>query len=325
MIFDRMLADPCPTFDLIGPIICAGAMGVVGFFAQAYCGVCLFGFRRRIFDHRQEARDTVLNLFSQLTIYGMIIIQPVGLHWNRYNGGDDGYLLVRGEPLPGEPDGCFKGALQAMKVRIFKGFEDIYPERIDETDSWYYAQWTPCSEAYEVVGYKNRYPGTRLYLIQYPSGKMFEPVRQEKNVFLERPVYEHKDNSFGIIRYDFNKEIVQALIFKPECAGAEVLAETTFAKVGDMINVRLIISPFALVKYDVQRDMVDFLWPKEMTFNSKKMRACIFRMAGNCIHQNGSRIRIIGKKPLLGMQKPGRSLRGALDIYEECRTVLYGR
>ena len=43
--------------------------------------------------------------------------------------------------------------------------------------------------------------------------KVFEPIKQGKNVFLERPVYEHKDNSFGIIRYDFNEEVIQVLIF----------------------------------------------------------------------------------------------------------------
>ena len=29
-------------------------------------------------------------------------------------------------------------------------------EKLDETDSWYYGQWTPCSEAYEVFDFKNR-------------------------------------------------------------------------------------------------------------------------------------------------------------------------
>ena len=153
---------------------------------------------------------------------------------------------------------------KAMNIKMFKGFEDIYPERIDETDSWYYGQWTPCSEAYEVPDFRNEYPGTRLYFIEFPSGKVFEPIKQEKNVFLERPVYECKDNSFGIIRYDFNNQVIQALIFKPECCNVKLLSEIHFLKAGDMVNVRLITSPFALVKHDVQGDAVDFLWPKEM-------------------------------------------------------------
>ena len=99
-----------------------------------------------------------------------------------------------------------------MIFKIFKGFEDTYPEGVEGTDSWYYAQLTPCSEAYEVPCFKGEYPGTRLYFFEYPSGNVFEPIKQEKNVFLERPVYEYKDNSFGIIRYDFNKEVIQVFI-----------------------------------------------------------------------------------------------------------------
>ncbi len=67
-----------------------------------------------------------------------------------------------------------------MEIKIFKGFEDLYPERVDETDSWYYAQGSPCSESYEVLDYKNEYPGTRLYLIKYPSGKIMNRLDKKK-------------------------------------------------------------------------------------------------------------------------------------------------
>lgn len=167
-----------------------------------------------------------------------------------------------------------------MNIKTFKGFEEIYPEIVDGTDSWYFGQWTPCSEAYEVPAFKNNYPGTRLYFIEYPSGKVFEPIKQEINVFLERPVYEHKDNSFGIIRYDFNKEVIQVLIFKPECSSLKTITEIPFSKIGDMINLRLIISPFALVKHDVHNDAVEFLWPKESNYEFEKNESLYFQDDG---------------------------------------------
>ena len=167
-----------------------------------------------------------------------------------------------------------------MNIKIFKGFEDIYPEKIAETDSWYYGQWTQCSEAYEVYNFNNNYPGTRLYFIEYPSGKVFEPIKQEKNVFLERPVYDSKDNSFGIIRYDFNKEIIQALVFKPQCSSVKILTEMSFSKAGDMINIRLITSPFTLVKHDIQGDKVDFLWPKEFQIQFEENEVLDFQNHG---------------------------------------------
>lgn len=167
-----------------------------------------------------------------------------------------------------------------MNIKTFKGFEDIYPERIDGTDSWYYAQWTPCSEAYEVPDFKNKYPGTKLYIFEYPSGKVFEPIEQEKNVFLESPVYEHSDCSFGIIRYDFNKKVIQVLIFKPECFSVKVITEIPFSQDEDMVNIRLVTSPFALVKHDVQSDTIDFIWPKEMHIQFEKNEALQFQDEG---------------------------------------------
>ena len=167
-----------------------------------------------------------------------------------------------------------------MNIKTFKGFEEIYPEKVDGTDSWYFGQWTPCSEAYEVPKFKNKYPGTRLYFIEYPSGKVFEPIKQETNVFLERPVYEYKDNSFGIIRYDFNKEVIQIIIFKPECSSVKTIKEIPFSKAGDMINLRLIISPFALVKHDVHNDSVEFLWPKEINYEFEKNESLDFQDDG---------------------------------------------
>lgn len=167
-----------------------------------------------------------------------------------------------------------------MNIKTFKGFEEIYPEKVDGTDSWYFGQWTPCSEAYEVPEFKNNYPGTRLYFIEYPSGKVFEPIKQEINVFLERPVYEHKDNSFGIIRYDFNIEVIQVLIFKPECSSVKTIKEIPFSKVGDMVNLRIIVSPFALVKHDIHNDAVEFIWPKEINYDFEKNESLYFQYDG---------------------------------------------
>lgn len=163
-----------------------------------------------------------------------------------------------------------------MNFKIFHGFEEIYPEKIEGTNSWFYGQWTPCSEAYEVLEFNNKYPGTKLYLFEYPSGKIYEPIKQEKNVFLEIPVYDNKEDLFGIISYDFNKEIIQAFTYNPECCSLEKLTEIPFSKVGDMKNIRLITSPFALVKSDIHGDVADLLWPKEIHFQFEENESIIF-------------------------------------------------
>ena len=47
-----------------------------------------------------------------------------------------------------------------------------------------------------------------------------------------------------------------------------------------MINVRLVTSPFALVKHDVQGDAVDFLWPKEMHIQFEENESLYFQNDG---------------------------------------------
>ena len=47
-----------------------------------------------------------------------------------------------------------------------------------------------------------------------------------------------------------------------------------------MTNVRLITSPFALVKHDVQGDKVDFIWPKEMQIQFEENEELDFQNDG---------------------------------------------
>lgn len=148
-----------------------------------------------------------------------------------------------------------------MEFKIFKGFEDIYPERIEGTDAWYYGQWTPCSEPYEVPEYNNEYLGTKLFLIEYPSGKIHEPIKSERNIFLTRPVYDNKDESFGFLRYDFNGYTLQVVLYNPKRATIEIPYELTLTKDEKLPIYGLIISPIALISYEMNHDRVNYIWP----------------------------------------------------------------
>lgn len=167
-----------------------------------------------------------------------------------------------------------------MEIKIFEGFEDIYPKKVEGTNAWYIGKGDLCSEPCEVPTFKNKYPGTKLYFIEYPSGKVFEPIKQEINVYLESPVYENKDNSFGIIRYDFNSELIQVIVFYPESYSIKIMTEIPFKKVGDMINVRLISSPFTLVKHYIHNNSVDFLWPNEKEYKFEENESLYLQNEG---------------------------------------------
>jgi len=91
---------------------------------------------------------------------------------------------------------------------------------------------------------------------------------RERNYFLWNNYQEKYSNQLSKkkclfkktgFRYDFNEQIIQVLKFKQENSCLKILTEIPFSKVGDMVNLRLIISPITLVKYDVQNDMAEFL------------------------------------------------------------------
>ncbi|MBE6023766.1 MAG: hypothetical protein E7231_11140 [Cellulosilyticum sp.] len=80
-------------------------------------------------------------------------------------------------------------------------------------------------------------------------------------------------------------ERIQVLIFKPEDSSVKVLTEIPFSKVGDMVNVRLITSPFALVKHDIHGDAVDFLWPQEKHIQFEENESLSFQYDGKLYHK----------------------------------------
>lgn len=149
-----------------------------------------------------------------------------------------------------------------MEKKVFYGFESVYPEAVSGTSEWFCGQVTPCAEAYEVPDYKGNYIGTRLYLF-YKDGTVYEPIPQEKNVFLEASVYSRVRNSFGLLRYDFNVKQIQAYEYFPDTRTLTLLTEIKMERAGDLFNIGMVKEPFMVVQYHAQEDIVDFLWPEE--------------------------------------------------------------
>lgn len=123
--------------------------------------------------------------------------------------------------------------------------------------------------------YNNDYPGTRLYIFHI-DGTVYEPFKQEKNVFLERPVYSSERNSFGIIRYDFEEEIIKLYEYQPKVEKLVLLTESEMKEAGDLINVRVVKEPFMLVKHEIHDDRVNFIWPFRKHFHFEENESLDF-------------------------------------------------
>ena len=125
-----------------------------------------------------------------------------------------------------------------MEIKTFHGFEDFCVEKFENTDEWYYGiypTWMSNVEVAEEYGKGREYAGSKLCFFN-KTGKAYEPIKQEKNVYLEAPVYDKASNSFGILRYDFNKRILQAIAYKPDEESVEVIEEISLSEIDDLMN-----------------------------------------------------------------------------------------
>ena len=140
-----------------------------------------------------------------------------------------------------------------MEIKTFHGFEDFCVEKFENTDEWYYGiypTWMSNVEVAEEYGKGREYAGSKLCFFN-KTGKAYEPIKQEKNVYLEAPVYDKASNSFGILRYDFNKRILQAIAHKSDEESVEVIEEISLSEIDDLMNIRLIESPFMIVRHRI--------------------------------------------------------------------------
>ena len=152
-----------------------------------------------------------------------------------------------------------------MKYKLFKGYEEYYPERIAGTDEWLYGKSPSWVDADEIEDYKGKFTGSRLLLFNV-DGTIIEPFELTKNVFIENPIYSNERNSFGLLRYDFNTRVIQMYEYFIQEKELSLITELPFEEGGDFVNLRIEKEPFMLVKSNVHDNSVEFIYPVRLTF-----------------------------------------------------------
>ena len=162
-----------------------------------------------------------------------------------------------------------------MEYRLFKGYEEYYPEKIAGTNEWF-CGISPSQDASDIVEYNEEAVGTRLLIFNI-DGTVIEPIKQTEKVLLEYPVYSNERNSFGLLRYDFNAEIIQMYEYFIQERKLSLLTELPLKEGGDLINLRIEKEPFMLVKTNIHEDNVRFIYPMKATFplESNEILFCI--------------------------------------------------
>ena len=69
-----------------------------------------------------------------------------------------------------------------------------------------------------------------------------------------------------LLRYDFNKRILQAIAYKPDEESVEVIEEISLSEIDDLMNIRLIESPFMIVRNSMEENAIEFLNPKRKIY-----------------------------------------------------------
>ncbi|MER0123970.1 hypothetical protein ABPH35_09945 [Streptococcus sp. ZJ93] len=150
-----------------------------------------------------------------------------------------------------------------MQITSLSGFESIIPELLDGTSNWAFGKSPSYTDANDILVEKLDYQGTELYLFDLHTRKVYQPFPKEPMMYLENPVYDPASQSFGLLRYDFHRKIIQAYQYRPSEDELTLLTTLPFEKAGDLINVRLAISPFTLIKHEIHHFRTHILWPVE--------------------------------------------------------------
>lgn len=164
-----------------------------------------------------------------------------------------------------------------MTYRILSSF-DRYPflEKIDGTSRWGFSHGPLGIDANDIVYYSLDFEGTDLSIIDLETETLYQPFLKEKMVYLEDPVYDPKEDCFGLIRYDVTAKIIEAYSYRPLENELMLLTQLPMEKGGDLINLRLLLSPFTLVKHDIHDDQAHFLWPFEASYQWEENEHLLF-------------------------------------------------
>lgn len=158
-----------------------------------------------------------------------------------------------------------------MKTKQFHGYEKLYPENIDGTTEWFYCKQPDFLDVEDLLETPDNFifEGNQVFLINI-SGRIFEPIQQEHNVFLSKPIYNADDNALAIIKYDFSKECIQIVKYDIQTDSCSVIGEVPLSKGEDLINVRILQNSYVLIKHEFIEDITNILYPVEKQIQLEK-------------------------------------------------------
>lgn len=134
------------------------------------------------------------------------------------------------------------------------------------TNEWYWATdyiHGDLYEAEELFRQGHSVRSNRLYLIHYPDGTIYEPVKPTDGQYLGTPIYD--GSSVVLLVVSFNEGVIRILRFLHQPEAVQGMAQLPLAAVNNCYNLLLHTSPLSLTRQP-NDGTFEIIWPEQVRF-----------------------------------------------------------
>ena len=163
-----------------------------------------------------------------------------------------------------------------MKNIDIRGIPNMEPVR-GGTDEWYWATDYIHGDLYEAEElFRDGHPvkSNRLYLIHYPDGKVYEPVKLTDGQYLGTPIYD--GSSVVLLAVSFAEGVIRILRFLHQQEKVQEVTQLPLSAVKDCYNLLLHTSPLSLTRQP-NDGTFEIIWPEQVRFAIDERETLNFR------------------------------------------------
>ena len=145
------------------------------------------------------------------------------------------------------------------------------------TDEWYWATdyiHGDLYEAEELFRQGHSVRSNRLYLIHYPDGTVYEPVKPTDGQYLGSPVYD--GSSVVLLAVSFTEGVIRILRFLHQQEKVQEVTQLLLSAVKDCYNLLLHTSPLSLTRQP-NEGTFEIIWPEQVRFAIDERETLNFR------------------------------------------------
>lgn len=145
------------------------------------------------------------------------------------------------------------------------------------TDEWYWATdyiHGDLYEAEELFRQGHSVQSNRLYLIHYPDGTVYEPVKPTDGQYLGSPVYD--GSSVVLLAVSFTEGVIRILRFLHQQEKVQEVTQLPLSAVKDCYNLLLHTSPLSLTRQP-NDGTFEIIWPEQVRFAIDERETLNFR------------------------------------------------